>query len=158
MACCEQAYKNTDAESEPNRPPIRMRTRSGRTEPNPNLAVPGPIRIRTPSAETDPNPNSRENHTCSDRTILTAIPKLIKHNQDEFLWRRRLPIATQAAGDMAQPNRGPLSFIISEHPAANVAAAGCSEGGPCSPTGPPAAYAARAGVNPHSEREGAAII
>ena len=37
----------SDAELEPNRPPIRIRTRGGLSDPNPNRAVGG----------TDPNPN-----------------------------------------------------------------------------------------------------
>ena len=58
---------NSDAESEPNRPPIRIRTCEGRSDPNPNLRkpirsefeprAPNPIRIRTLGAEIDLNPN-----------------------------------------------------------------------------------------------------
>ena len=60
----------SDAESEPNRYPIRIRTCGGGSDPNPNLrrrnrseSEPGPaepIRIRTWPGETDPNPNSRK--------------------------------------------------------------------------------------------------
>ena len=67
-SCITRQAPGSDAESEPNRYPIRIRTCGGGSDPNPNLArrnrsesEPGPaepIRIRTLSAETDPNPNS----------------------------------------------------------------------------------------------------
>ena len=66
----------SDAESEPNRPPIQIRTLGGRSDPNPDLAVPEPIRIRTASDETDPNPDPECRIRNRYRSISRSESKL----------------------------------------------------------------------------------
>lgn len=51
-----QQAPGSDAESEPNRSPNRIRTRERQSEPNPTVVARKPNRIRFLDAETEPNP------------------------------------------------------------------------------------------------------